>query len=44
MADIIYKELSYKLNGLCFEVHNELGKSRSEQSYADALEVKLKEA
>lgn len=44
MADIIYKELSFKLNGLCFKVHNELGKSRSEQSYADALEAKLKEA
>lgn len=44
MADIIYRELSYKLYGLCFAVHNELGKSRSEQSYADALEGKLKEA
>lgn len=44
MADIIYKELSFKLNGLCFKVHNELGKNRSEKSYADALEAKLKEA
>lgn len=44
MADIIYKELSYTINGLCFKVHNELGNKRNEQSYADALETKLKEA
>ncbi|MDO8594648.1 MAG: GxxExxY protein [bacterium] len=44
MADIIYPELSYTINGLCFKVHNELGKTRSEKSYADALEVKFKEA
>ncbi len=43
MVDIIYPELSYTLTGLCFKVHNELGNSRSEKSYADALEVKLKE-
>ncbi len=42
MADILYKELSYTLTGLCFEVHNELGNARSEKSYADALEAKLK--
>ena len=44
MADIIHPELSYKINGLCFKVHTELGKTRSERSYADAFEVKLKEA
>lgn len=40
---IIYKELSYKVCGLCFKVHNELGRYRNEKQYADALEYILKE-
>lgn len=39
---IIYPELSYKICGLCFSVHNKLGQFRSEKSYADALEEILK--
>ena len=39
---IIYKELSYKVCGLCFEVHNQLGRYRNEKQYADALEHILK--
>lgn len=39
---IIYAELSYILNGIFFQIHNELGRFRNEQQYADALEDKLK--
>ncbi len=41
---ILFKELSYRICGLCFEVHNILGRLRNEKQYADALEQKLKEA
>jgi len=41
---IIYPELSYKICGFCFNVHNNLGRFRSERSYADALEKLLAEA
>jgi GxxExxY protein len=39
---IIYPELSYIICGLCFRVHNELGRFRNEKQYADALEALLK--
>ena len=42
-TEIIYPELSYELTGACFKVHKELGRFKSERSYADALEVKLQE-
>jgi len=40
---ILYPDLSYKIYGLCFKVHNDKGRFRSEKSYADALESVLKE-
>lgn len=40
---VLYPELSYKITGLLYAVHNELGPERSEMSYADALEQKFKE-
>ena len=40
---VLYPELSYKICGLCFEAHNKLGRFKSEKSYADFLEVLLKE-
>lgn len=40
---ILYPDLSYKICGLCFNVHNKLGNFRSEKSYADALEKNLQE-
>ncbi|TSC56422.1 MAG: hypothetical protein Greene041679_525 [Parcubacteria group bacterium Greene0416_79] len=44
MADdsLIHPELSYKITGLCFKVHNDLGRFRNERSYGDAFEVLLK--
>jgi len=41
---IIYPELSYKICGLCFSIHNKLGRYRNEKQYADALENLLKES
>jgi len=35
---LIYPELSYKICGLCFKVHNDVGRYKSEKSYTDALE------
>ncbi|HEY4508498.1 MAG TPA: GxxExxY protein [Candidatus Paceibacterota bacterium] len=41
MANLIYPELSFKVVGLCFVVHNELGVYAKEKQYADLLERKL---
>jgi len=35
---IIYPELCYKIYGLCYKVHNELGRYCKEIQYPDALE------
>ena len=42
MTDIIYKEESFKLIGLCMEVHNNLGKGFLEIIYKDALEYEFR--
>lgn len=39
---VIYPKLSYKITGLLFEVHNELGRFCKEKQYADLFEFKLK--
>ena len=45
MSDtLLYKDLSYKVIGLCMEVHSILGKGHSEVVYKDALEYEFKEA
>lgn len=41
--NLLYPELSYKICGLCFYIHNKLGRYRNEQQYADAFEKLLKE-
>lgn len=38
MEKIVYKELSYKINGLLFETHRELGVYRTEKQYSDYFE------
>ncbi|MEK7645530.1 MAG: GxxExxY protein [Patescibacteria group bacterium] len=35
---IILKDLSYKLNGIFFKVHNKLGRFLKEKQYADEIE------
>ena len=41
-AELLYSDLSYKICGFCFYVHNQLGRYRNEKQYADALEEVLK--
>lgn len=41
--NILYPELSYKIYGLCFSIHNKLGRYCNEKQYADALEDILEE-
>lgn len=43
MTDIILKEESYELIGICMEVHRELGMGFREIVYKDAIEFELKE-
>lgn len=42
MADLIYKDLCYKLNGIFYYIQNKLGSCHKEKQYCDALELKLK--
>ncbi len=43
MSEIIYKEESYGIIGLCMEVHNQLGHGFSEIVYKDALQLEFTE-
>ena len=42
MDKLIFKEESYKIVGICMEVHNNLGAGFLEIVYKDALEYELK--
>ena len=42
MADIILKEESYRIVGLCIEVYNQLGMAFKEVIYKDALEIEFR--
>ncbi len=41
MSSIIYKSESYKLMGIMFDIHSNLGKGFSEIVYKDAIEYEL---
>src|ERR1044071_1212606 len=41
MSIIIYQHESYKLIGICMDVHNKLGRGYSEVVYKDALQYEL---
>jgi len=43
MLQILFPKLSYEITGLCFKVHNTIGRFASEKQYGDALESLLKE-
>ncbi|MCX6763791.1 MAG: GxxExxY protein [Candidatus Moranbacteria bacterium] len=42
MVEILYKEFSYKINGILFDIHNKLGRFCNHKQYCDAFEVILK--
>jgi GxxExxY protein len=42
MENIIYKEESYEIIGLCMDIHRHLGPGFLEIVYKDALEIELK--
>ncbi len=42
MSNILFKEFSYELIGICMEVHSELGMGFREIIYKDALEYEFK--
>ena len=41
MSELIYKEETFKIIGVCMEVHCELGKGHDEVIYKDALEYEF---
>src|SRR3989339_706136 len=41
MTELIYPKLSYIVVGICFKVHNDLGRFQREVSYANRLEEYL---
>lgn len=43
MGELLYKDLSYVLNGIAFEIDNQIGFGQSESVYSKAFEEHLKQ-
>lgn len=41
MAELLHREETHRLIGLCMEIHRELGKGHDESVYKDAMVVEL---
>lgn len=41
MTELLFKDLSYRLTGLIFEVNNQVGYGQSEKTYSDCFEKLL---
>lgn len=41
--DLLFEDLTYKIRGILYEVHRELGRFAREKQYGDLLERKFKE-
>ncbi len=44
MSEILHKDLSYKLNGCIFDVHNEVGPGVREECYQKSMDLRLHHA
>lgn len=42
MVDILYKDFSYRITGILFNIHNKLGRFCNHKQYCEALEAILK--
>ena len=40
--NVLYPELSYKLSGIFFSIHNKIGRNLNEKQHSDAFEKSLK--
>lgn len=43
MAEILFKEESFKVVGICMEIHKTLGMGLKEINYQDAMEIEFRE-
>ncbi len=43
MAELLYKEESFKIIGICMEIHKTLGMGLKEINYKDAMEIEFME-
>jgi len=41
--NLIHESLTYLINGICFEAHNQLGRYSREKQYCDYIEKRFKE-
>lgn len=41
-VNLVHEDLSYKIRGILYQAHNELGQYRNEKQYGDAIESLLK--